>query len=229
MADEITVPVTTNPNLDVPSMAALAAKIATNMKPLPEVLAELSITEAQYNDWVITHPFFKKTLEIAVVEWQSFSNTQQRLAIQAMYGAEYLLPKLVARIGDKNEPLPAAIEGMKALMRMAGIGDTHANQGPKERINIHIDLGAANKIVLHNEGTRDPGAYKTIEAEPSVGQVQLIPERKITRPALPGWGEAPDSGQPIRPVPAWTSEEGSVSGVTEGPSVSTAATGEEKT
>lgn len=198
---EVTAPVTApapepeviNPNLDVNEMAILAAKIATNMRSLDEVLIERGLSRKQYDTFVLPHPFFKKTLEIAVQEWNSFSNTQQRLAVKTLYAIEEAWPEVFQRVRDPKETLPAVTEALKLFMRVSGLGEKASEGGGSDKITLIFDLGKGRKIVTQNEGTPDtalPETPTTIDITPeSASPVSAVVKRQDSLPPLRKWGQ----------------------------------------
>jgi hypothetical protein len=142
-------------DLDVHELAALARKVAINISELPNVLAEFRITQEQYDRYLMV-PFFKNALEAAIIDWNKPSSTERRLQLLAQAGLEDGMLVLAARMSDKEEALPAAVEVGKLFTKIAGIGDVGKQANPMDRFVITINLGDAEPLKFEKD--RAPNA-----------------------------------------------------------------------
>ncbi len=184
---------TPRPALRPHEIAKLAGEVARALQNLPDILPVFGISEAQYREHVETNEFFKITLEAERISWHSATNTQRRLATEAAMALEEVLPEVTARLKLKSEPLPAVVEGVKTLGKLAGVGETKNGVGAGEKISILIDLGEDKKVA--------------IEATASVStEVQPITEGQSVQTALLPIGEGETHRPAIRYEPEWTSD-----------------------
>src|ERR1700676_413131 len=121
-------------------VAALVQALAVQMYDVPTILKEYNLTYDQYKV-LETNEFFKKAMEVAVIDWHKSTSIQKRLALEAATTLEAVMPTVFARMQKADEPLPGIIEGAKLLAKIAGVGDEKIPSTPSERFTITIDLG----------------------------------------------------------------------------------------
>jgi hypothetical protein len=124
---------------DTYDLAVLAREIAMGLRPLRDVLAAHSLTQADY-DILNNNPFFKQLLDGATQEWQSVRNTKERTALEAAALFEQIMPTLYDRIKDSKEALNHVVAAAQVLARAGGIGDT-TTRAAGEKFTITINLG----------------------------------------------------------------------------------------
>lgn len=122
-------------------LAALAREVAMDIKELPEILKFYKLTDASYAD-ICKIPFYARALEVAIIEWNSALSTHDRIKIEAAATLEDALHGLGARMKNKDEAFPAAIEAGKLFAKIAGLGEPGRTEGaPGEKFTININLG----------------------------------------------------------------------------------------
>ena len=159
-------------------LAALAREVAMDIKELPEILKFYKLTDATYAD-ICKIPFYARALEVALIEWNSALSTPDRIKIEAAATLEDALHGLGARMKNKDEAFPAAIEAGKLFAKIAGLGEPGRAEGaPGEKFTININLGADTKLhyekdvtpilpVIEDQYTKDqkPAYMKNLEGK----------------------------------------------------------------
>lgn len=125
-------------------VSALVRDLAQNMYDIDVILKRHNLTEQQYR-FLADNEYFKSALQQFTVDWNTASNTQKRLALEAAIYLEDGLPNVAARMNKPTEPLADVVALVKVLAEIAGtIGAKAANQpnAPTEKFKIIINLGA---------------------------------------------------------------------------------------
>ena len=130
---------------DQSRLVALARELATGMREQAAVLVDYGLTEAQYQV-ILQNPFFKNTLDICIIEWNSADSADKRVRLQAAAAIEDALPMLAARMSKESEPLNHAVETGKLLAKLAGIGEAQQGGPSAEKFTITINLGEDKKL-----------------------------------------------------------------------------------
>lgn len=167
MTDEANLPVPAEvPNINM--LAALARELAYNLRPLPAVLKMFNLTQEQY-DLYSKLPFFVRTLEAAVLDWESASSTERRIKLQSLAAIEDALPTLAARMSNTDEALPGAVEAGKLISKWAGLGEQAREGSPGEKFSIVINLGDDKTLTFEKDVTPTPPLIEQKETadEPS--------------------------------------------------------------
>ncbi|MCK1742189.1 hypothetical protein IVA80_15295 [Bradyrhizobium sp. 139] len=123
----------------------LAREIAMDIHPLESILKQYSIAS---DEWVALqrNGRFVALLSSAVEEWNSALNTHERVKLKAAAMMEEWLPELNNRLHDRDEALPAKIEGGKMLAKIAGMGERAQIEGSSgERFTVTINLGSGGQ------------------------------------------------------------------------------------
>jgi hypothetical protein len=145
-------------------LAALAREVAIDFKELSEILKVFKLSLDDYEK-ISKIPFYANALKTAVVEWNSADSTHDRLRIEAAAILEDAFPGLSARMKNRDEAFPAAIEAGKLFAKIAGLGESNkAAAGSGEKFVIQIDLGADTKLRYEKDVTP---VLPVIEQEPS--------------------------------------------------------------
>lgn len=131
-----------DPNLDSHKMAKLAGELASATFSPDKVLQKFNLTMEQFRQYVEPNPFFKQAYDAAVIEWHAATSTLKRLKIRSAVGLEQVLPTLLARIDDRAEALPGAVQAATLVAKMAGAGEERQAQGSSERFTISINIGS---------------------------------------------------------------------------------------
>ncbi len=128
-------------------LVALARELAMEMKTMPEILKELSITPDQY-EIIRSSTYFRHVLSQEIANWSSALNTQERVKLKAQSMIEMSLEEFYARMHDSKEPLSAKVELLKTLAKIGGVDTTKTEQAAGERFMVNINLGADQKITI---------------------------------------------------------------------------------
>ena len=159
------------PPLTPPQLGALAAEIARDLRDLEVVLADYKLTLEQYN-YLKYNPFFKKILEIAIIDWNSSNSVHKRLQIEAATYLEQGMPVMGARMLNEREELKDVVETAKMFAKVAGIGEDKSSVGTGEKFSIHIDLGGDKTLRLTKDITPASGAKESADGDkPPEGSV----------------------------------------------------------
>lgn len=137
-------------------LASLAREVAMDIKELPDILKFYKLTTATY-DAICKNPFYKRALEVSTIEWNSALSTHERIRLEAAATLENALPGLSARMNNKDEAFPAAIEAGKLFAKIAGLdANVRADSAPGEKFTININLGADTKLHYEKDVTPIP-------------------------------------------------------------------------
>jgi len=172
-APSLPVPVTAavNPNLSELQLVKLARELVMHIQDPAKVIASFNLTQAQFDQHVLTNRFYKRAYETLLIEWEAAESTNKRIAFKSAYTLEDGLPTLGARMIDGKENLTAAVETAKLLAKLSGAGEEKRDTTPGEKFTIQINIG-----------------QKELKYEETVGQIpeiQLVAEGTSTHPALP--------------------------------------------
>lgn len=118
----------------------LAREVAMDIRPLPIVLVDYKLTEAQYN-MLLTTRYYPGVLELAQREWNSALTTPERVRISSAALLEQALPVIGARAGDKREDLNKTVEAAKLLAKVSQLDQAVGPVGGGEKFSITINIG----------------------------------------------------------------------------------------
>lgn len=141
----------------------LAREIAMDIQPIESILKQYSLSFEQW-DKLKANSKFQSLLASEVEAWNGAVNTHERVKLKAASMLEEFLPELNNRLHDREENLPAKIEGVKMIARIAGMGE-RANEvgGGGERFTVTINLGEDSKLLTFEKQL----PVKVIEHEPA--------------------------------------------------------------
>ena len=141
----------TSSNNDV-MMLKLAREIAMDIQPIDNILTTHELTAEQWDE-IQQNPRFKSYLRGAMEEWQSATNTAERVKLKSMAFVEEALPEFFARAHDPKEPLAAKTEVLKTIAKFAGVGGTVEGALSGEKMVVTINLGADNQLRIERDVT----------------------------------------------------------------------------
>lgn len=122
-------------------LVKLAREIAMDIHPLKTILKQYSISSEAWED-LQRNGKFRALLESECEAWNTATNTAERVKLKAAAMLEEWLPELNNRLHDRDETLPAKIEGAKMLTRVAGMGLPGQVEGvAPEKFTVTINLG----------------------------------------------------------------------------------------
>lgn len=139
------------PDLSPSDLAVIAREIVLDVRELPDILKRFKLSKAQYQR-LSENPHFKNALTSIAIDWNSATNTETRIKLNAAAILEVALPVLGGKVVAEKEPLREQVEGMKLLTRIAGIGADSAQGGGGEKFVINIDLGDDKQLRFEKNG-----------------------------------------------------------------------------
>jgi hypothetical protein len=125
----------------------LAREIACDIRPLDAILKMHSVEEDQWA-MIYENPRFRELVRSAVAEWQSATNTPERVKIKAMSFVEEALPEFYGRAHDPKELLSAKVEVLKTVAKLAGMGENSQASSGGDRMTVTINLGADHQLKI---------------------------------------------------------------------------------
>lgn len=133
-------------------MLKLAREIAMDIQPIEDILKHHQVTDGQWEE-IQQNPRFKNYLRGAVEEWQSATNTSERVKLKSMAFVEEALPEFFARAHDPKEPLAAKTEVLKTIAKFAGVGGSVDGALTGEKMIVTINLGADQQLRIERDVT----------------------------------------------------------------------------
>lgn len=124
-------------------MVTLAREIAKDIIPLDQILKSHQISVNDYQI-ISTNPYFQSILAQAAADWNSASNTVQRVRLKAAAIVEEGLLEMSARLHDTEENLNAKVELFKVLTKLGNLEVQKEASGGNERFSLVINIGDNN-------------------------------------------------------------------------------------
>jgi hypothetical protein len=141
------------PSFDDLKMLKVAREVASDLRPLPQILKDYDITTEQWCD-LVTNPIFTKYLRQATEEWGAVTNTADRIQVKSLMLVEESLPEFYARMHDDKESLASKTDVFKTMARLAGIGNGGGDAGSiGEKFSVTINLGDDKKLKIERDIT----------------------------------------------------------------------------
>ena len=165
----------------------LAHQIALKLREEEDILADFGLSKEEFELLKTRHPF-QSILEQKIIEWSSPLSTKKRAELEAQTLAREALPIIGARICDPKEPLSSAVDGLKTVCKIGGIGEDAIKQGAAggQQVTVTLNIGGDQVVI---EGGTTPAIEENSEPE-----IRLLPKREGTEtPVLP---EPERSGSP---------------------------------
>jgi hypothetical protein len=145
-------------------MLKLARDLAMDMRPLDEILVSHGVSQGEWEQ-IYALSVFQNYLRQAVSEWNSATNTAERVKLKSLAFVEEALPEFFARAHDPKETLNSKVEVLKTVARFAGVGNSSVDGSLSgERLVVTINLGADHQLKIEK-------GYDTIgsgEGEPYI-------------------------------------------------------------
>lgn len=131
----------------------LAREVSMEMRDIADILKTHDVCS---EDWEVIRqlPRFQDYLRQFIEEWQSATNTAERVKLKSMAFVEEALPEFYARAHDPQESLNAKVEVLKTVARFAGVGGSVDGSIAGERLSVTINLGADQQLKI--EKTMSP-------------------------------------------------------------------------
>jgi hypothetical protein len=121
-------------------LAMLAREIAMDIFPVGQVLEIHKLTDAEWIKIQET-PKFIQMLAQMEREWQSASNTLERVKIKAATGLESQLEIYIRDIADPDIPLAQRVEAGKFLARLGELDGARQGIAGGPGFNITLNIG----------------------------------------------------------------------------------------
>jgi len=125
--------------MDAVNLAKLAREIAMDILPIDRVL---SLNQIEDEDWVRIQedPRFRAQLADMIKEWESATNTRDRVRVKAATGFEALMEVYLEDAMNPEIPLVQRVEVGKLLVK---IGELEAQKlgGGGSQVLIQINFG----------------------------------------------------------------------------------------
>ena len=101
---ERTIPASENhdPKLDDTQLTKLANELASGTFPPHIVLKTFNLTLSQFEKYVVANPYFKRTYDTAVLDWNSANSAVKRIKIKSAMSLERGLRTLHDRMNERR-------------------------------------------------------------------------------------------------------------------------------
>lgn len=114
--------------------------------PLAQVLELHRLDDAEWQR-ISANRRFQAMLDQMVVDWNSASNTKQRVKIKAATGLESVLETYIQEIADVSIPLAQRVEAGKFLARLGELDGSIIEGGGADRFSITLNIGNSSTTV----------------------------------------------------------------------------------
>jgi len=128
------------------NFAALAREIAMDILDLPDILKLHQLTNDEWTK-ISGNPLFQHQVAQLTREWQSATNTRERVKIKAATGLESELETFVREISDPTIPLVQRVEAGKFLARLGELDGARDGMSAGQAFSINIQIGETVKHV----------------------------------------------------------------------------------
>jgi hypothetical protein len=125
--------------------ATLAREIAQDIFPLEQVIRLHNLSDEEWLR-ISIHPKFVAILNDMQREWNSASNTAERIKVKSQAGLESQLEILIADCGDPSIPLSQRTEAYRMLARLGDL-DGQGKVQVGEKFSITLNIGTVVKAV----------------------------------------------------------------------------------
>ena len=142
----MTTPAPTQAEMFAVDLAALAREIAMDIFDLPQILELHRLSDEEWGS-IQSHHKFKEMLRQMTMEWNSASNTAERVKVKAATGLESVLENYIRDINDATIPLGQRVEAGKFLARLGELGPDTINGAGGSAFSITLNIGATQSRV----------------------------------------------------------------------------------
>lgn len=156
------VPATTALAISDTLLLKLAREIAMDIRPLEVILEGLEVDKDRW-EYISEMPIFRGYLRSAIEDWQSATNTPERVRMKSLHFVEEALSEFYVRVHDAKEPLAAKTEVLKTIAKFAGVGVAADGAVAGERMVVTINLGADHQISFGRDVTPQVTEYEEDE------------------------------------------------------------------
>lgn len=140
------------PSFNDVTLLKLAREIAMDIRPVEDILATHGVKDSDWEE-ICKLPIFQDYLRGAVQEWQSATNTADRVRLKSLAFVEESLPEFFARAHDPKETLAAKTEVLKTVAKFAGVGGNVEGAVSGEKMIVTINLGADRQFRVEKDVT----------------------------------------------------------------------------
>ena len=138
-------PAVTDPQMLAVNLAALAREISMDLFPTKTIIELHRLSDEEWAQ-IQANRNFQEMLQSMTLEWNSATNTKQRVKAKAATGLEMHLEHLVLAIADEDIPLIQRVEAGKFLARLGELdGQREGMNG--ERFNITLNIGSSTQSI----------------------------------------------------------------------------------
>lgn len=123
----------------------VAREIAVNFYDTEEILKRHNIGPDEW-ERIKKDERFLRLLDAEVQAWNSSMNTHERTKAKAAALIEEFLPEANKRLHSESDTLPAKVELLKTLVKVAGMGEREIGVATGSGFNVTINLGADHKL-----------------------------------------------------------------------------------
>lgn len=124
------------------NVAKLAREIAMDVLPVQDLLTLNHISDEEWCR-IQDDPKFQVMLKDMVLEWNSASNTRQRIKIKAQTAIEVLMDTLFREVIKGEAPLTQKVDAVRQLARLGELEGAQVGGGQAgDRVSIVINMGA---------------------------------------------------------------------------------------
>lgn len=138
----------------------VAREIAVNFHDTETILSRHGIGPAEW-ERIKKDERFLRLLDAEVQAWNSATNTHERTKAKAAALIEEFLPEANQRLHSTSENLPAKVELLKTLVKVAGMGEREVGVGTGSGFTVTINLGSDHKLEFQKTSL----PHKVIEGE----------------------------------------------------------------
>lgn len=155
--------VTAEPNeVFAVDFAQLAREIAMDIFELPQILELHRMSDEEWTK-ISQHPKFISMVADISREWNSATNTAERVKIKAATGLEAMLETYVRDLNDLTIPLVQRVEAGKFLAKLGELGE-RAMGASGGAFHITLNIGQTTPL------------YREVKLGPTVIDATVIPE-----------------------------------------------------
>jgi hypothetical protein len=141
-----------SPSFNDVTMLKLAREIAMDMRPLDEILKVHNVDREEWEHISGTQRF-QGYLQESVKEWNSATNTEERVKLKSLAFVEEALPEFFARAHDADESLNSKVEVLKTVAKFAGVGSSIDASIGGEKLSVTINLGEDRQLKIEKDVT----------------------------------------------------------------------------
>lgn len=146
------------PLVDDVVLQEVAAELAREIYPLPDILARFNMKAETFERVKKTHHFQRMHAE-ALITWQASTNARERAKLKSEVMLEKMLEPGWRAFNDPGQPLAAKVQFMQTVAKVAGMLDRPVSEGgaavaPGDKVSITINLSQPPQRYAAGDGAR---------------------------------------------------------------------------